>query len=1099
MVPLVGLFDSICALQGERVAVYCEEAYLGDDECTYYELQFRSRRLASVLARRLATTRSKRVLIVTEGCALAELVAMLACLRVGATFVPVSPQLDNLADICSALSPHAAIVVADNDFHPTVKSLAAVGVFRCAMVDCAGELVEALDVDEYTNVCVEQNQPMYILTTSGSTGTPKFVKGTQCGLRNRVEWGWESFPFDPYTEERVLRRTPLTFVDALAEIFCPLLCSTARVALWVPARDRILTKGIDKDFSDVASRNQVSRITLVPSQLRVMLSVVPDMASIWPSLKVVFVSGEALPSTLACSFSSSLPNCTLVNLYGSTEMAGDVTYLKVHPSATTTTSTAASSRFGSPIGYAIDGNVLDIVVAVSEGSGVNTFRRAQSLESGQLLMCGVHLALGYVTTPSGPTDMAFISDPTIDGEVRRGCYYLTGDVACRDSDGSLLWLGRTDNQVKIRGERVELEGIEEAVKSALDLPRQIVALHLNGMLVVIVETEEVDLDEATRACVMAASRTRVNLILTRRRLPKTIAGKLDRKKLVRELEEVSDASPGSVSNGNSGTCSTEDAHYDTRTIKNIICDVFREVLQPPPEIQKLLDGCLGELTFAAIGGDSLVAIEANSILGKRSSLFQSIGNAAILDTSLDELTRLVMSHSGSDSSSRSDSSHRPSNKRPRAASRTDEGTEAEVDAYRMYWRSVGDVGTQARKVELCALKLGMCVDAPPLIREDAHGAANLFTVSHGGDVVRMNLPSKQSNEALWTCYLQKSSLLEVPLRHVEGAPVLSRDGHTLYVCSYAAVEFREDEANDATRDNDIGAKGALWAIDAVSGLVRWVACAPDLCKGAPALCEHERGDAMGLETSTYDVVIFGCYDGYCYIASCSTGHVLGGVEVGGPLFAAPVIVCSMSDDGEFTLATASTTGCINLTRCCVVKTGDKGQCTLTSEHIWTKNLQSPIFSTPAVIQDSLLVAAVDGTVRCLSISTGESVWDTTFPRPVFSSPRLCPGAGTFVVGCHDGYVRCVDVSSGDTLWSHDLGCAIFSQPFVCGNGDIVVSTTAGGIHVLATDVERGGVKCIFHHLLPAECFSSPRVVEKPTRCIIVGARDEYTYAFTFSQ
>jgi acyl-coenzyme A synthetase/AMP-(fatty) acid ligase/outer membrane protein assembly factor BamB len=1015
----------------------------------------------------------------------------------------VSPQLDNLADICSTLSPHAAIVVANNDFHPTIKSLAAVGVFRCAMVDCAGELVEALDVDEYTNVCMEQDQPMYILTTSGSTGTPKFVKGTQCGLRNRVEWGWESFPFDSNTEERVLRRTPLTFVDALAEIFCPLLCSTAHVALWVPSRDRMLTKGIDEDFSEVASRNQVSRITLVPSQLRVLLSVVPDMASVWPSLKVVFVSGEALPSTLVCSFSSSLPNCTLVNLYGSTEMAGDVTYIKMHPptrAATTTTSTATLPGFSSRIGYVIDGNVLDIVVAASEGSGVNTFRRAKNLESGQLLMSGVHLALGYVTTPSGSTDTAFISDPTIDGEVHSGSYYLTGDIAYRDGDGCLQWLGRADNQVKIRGERVELEGIEEAVKSALDQPRQVVALHLNSMLVVVVETEEVDLDEATRACVVAASRTRVNLILARRHLPKTIAGKLDRKKLLRELEEASDASPEPASNGNSGTCSTKDAHYDARMIKNMICAVFKEVLHPPPDVQKLLNGCLGELTFTAVGGDSLAAIEAYSILVKRSSMYQSIGNAAmLLDTSLDELTRLVMPGSGSDSSLRLDSYHKPSNKRRRAASRTDEGTEVEVDADSVYWRSVGDVGTQALKVELCALKLGMCVDAPPLLHTDTCGAAtNVFTVSHGGDIVRINLPSKQSNEALWTCYLQKSSLLEVPLRHVEGAPVLSRDGHILYVCSYAAVEFREDEVNDETQDHGIGTKGALWAIDAVSGLVRWVACAPDLCKGAPALCEYDWGDTVGLDTSADGVVIFGCYDGNCYIVSCTTGHVLGCVEVGGPLFAAPVIVRSMSSDGEFTLATSSTTGCINLTRCCV-KSGDKGQCTLTSELIWTKNPQSPIFSTPAVIQDSLLVADVNGTVRCLNIFTGESVWETTFPRPVFSSPRLCPGTGTFVVGCHDGYVRCVDVSSGDTLWSHDLGCAIFSQPFVCGNGDIVVSTTAGGIHVLATDVERGGVKCIFRHLLPAECFSSPRVVEKPTRCIIVGARNECTYAFTFLQ
>jgi len=1110
LIGIVSLFDEISNFAGERTAIVTEELLKGESEHCFLELQFRSRVLANVLHNRLATKRGSVVLLACDGCALAELVGMLACMRVGATFVPISEKLHNLEDIIDILHPHAAIVVGDGDAHPTVASLAHRGVFRCALLDETGDLVEAKDVEEYLEVhsYQENSHPIYIFPTSGSTGNPKYVRGTEEGLLNRLKWQWKMYPFTHGYEEVVLRRTPMAFIDTLAEIFSPLTCTSAQASLWVPSRERLRRRGIDLSLATTANAAGVSRITVIPSQLHVLLSTCKNIASVWPALKVVFVSGETLSTTLVDTFSSLLPRVTLVNLYGSTEVAGDVTFFQAHPLLLPSNKRSSVHREGSPIGVAIDGNSVKVIDGGAE-VGCSVFRTVDSGEIGELLVGGMHVAQGYAERKEHQslreTVNGFVHNPVIDGVQYFGRYFRTGDLAYQQSDGGgcHYWVGRVDNQVKIRGERVELEGIEAAAKAILPHPQPaIAALCLSsekeekgGILILVLESTEEALTAQLRAGLMNISRTKINLILCMKKFPRTVAGKVDRIQLKKSLEGHSSSLPQPLAE-TEGLGSSTPLTYATAMAA--ICTVFDRVLRPPPQIERMLqnphDPATAELTFKSIGGDSLSAIECRWALHKSLALkfIADSWNVNILSTSIGDLAKMVTGDGAFTLTSSSTSSMR---KRARAA---DEDTERpntdEFDRKNVKWQRIGTVpmgGTH--QAHLAAFKMSMCVDAPPLVHyDDESGRVLVFAASHGGDVVCScfsNFPDCDGSDSIsvvWTTLLNHP-LMENSLRHVEGAAVLSHDKRSLFMCSYMAVESEQDlNVENSTH------KGALWCIDASNGKIKWVFPVPDLCKSAPVLWEKD-------DSLDDDIAIFGCYNGMCYFVACEEGTSLGQISLGGAIFAQPLLlldpVGAKQVDGAM-LLTATTTGRIHGTRC--EATSDK----IRSKSIWSQVLKAPVFATPVLCGEIMIIAAVDGSVRGVQCIDGSCVWETSLPRPVFSSPRLSTNnevlGSCVILGCHDGWLRCLKASSGEIKWMHDLGCAIFSQPYAFESGDdMVVSTTAGEVIVLGVQ-EETKVYSKFSHLLPAECFSSARgASDGASRLFSLGARNDLLYIFTW--
>jgi amino acid adenylation domain-containing protein len=273
----------------------------------------------------------------------------------------------------------------------------------------------------------------YVIYTSGSTGKPKGVLGTHRASINRFTWMWKTYPFTP--DEACCQKTTLSFVDAVWEIFGPLLQGIRLV---------IIPDLVVKDaalFLQILAQHTVTRIVLVPSLLRFLLdSGGPTMKKHLSSLKYWVSSGEALPLELVWRFQHYMPQATLINLYGSSEVAADATFYEIKPGQQPT---------NVPIGRPIANSQVYLLDQAMQLVPIGML--------GELYIGGDGLARGYLNRPE-LTDERFIPDPFRQTPGAR--LYKTGDLAHYEPDGTLIFLGRIDHQVKIRGMRVELGEIE---------------------------------------------------------------------------------------------------------------------------------------------------------------------------------------------------------------------------------------------------------------------------------------------------------------------------------------------------------------------------------------------------------------------------------------------------------------------------------------------------------------------------------------------------------------------------------------------------------------------------------------------------------------
>ena len=353
---IVGSFDEHCLMQGDDIAVYTDDSYYikdsrdsndddDDDEeigISYLEIQFNYQSLAAQLYHRFGVRENDNVLLLLkEGNTAAEITSILACARLGSPFVPVDPEWmhfgSRFKSIIEDVNPVAAIVVGKNDDDEMVQLLASLKIYRIALINEDGTPVmeEASVSDIRSDLPVlksysllEDNSnsndiivpPLYVLFTSGSSGKPKGVKGSHHGLLNRIQWQYSKFPYE--LGEVAARRTPLTFVDSVVEIMAPLL---AGVPLSTIKKEAITALGLS-GIAERASKVGVTRLTILPSQLSMAIKIDKSIGSKWHCLKYIVVSGEPCYSLLLKDVQSAFPNAYFINLYGSTEVSGDVTY-----------------------------------------------------------------------------------------------------------------------------------------------------------------------------------------------------------------------------------------------------------------------------------------------------------------------------------------------------------------------------------------------------------------------------------------------------------------------------------------------------------------------------------------------------------------------------------------------------------------------------------------------------------------------------------------------------------------------------------------------------------------------------------------------------
>ncbi|WP_255458746.1 AMP-binding protein [Nocardia sp. SYP-A9097] len=535
---LVSLFEAQAAATPEATALIYEQQRL-----TYLELSQRSNRLARRLIAAGIGPESTVALAIRRSTEL--VVAIYATIQAGAAYLPLDRDqpADRINHILDTAQPRI-LLTAEGDFASGRTALDMTELEQAAQ-DLSGTPIAGTE----RNHPLRPDNTAYVIFTSGSTGKPKGVAVTHRAIVNRLIWMQAQYRLTP--EGAVLQKTSATFDVSVWEFFWPLQTG-ARLVLATPDGHR--------DPAYLARLMAEERITtshFVPSMLAAFVvtlnsgtnPVIP--ARFWPGstdgggsrpkacrddegkpppqqlsqllqLRRVFASGEALSAVTARQF-RELTGARLHNLYGPTEAAVDITYHEVDDLDT------SSVPIGLPVFntrvYVLDSRLHPVAPGMA----------------GELYLAGVQLATGYLARPDLTADR-FVANPFAVG----ARMYRTGDLVKWTASGELEYLGRTDFQVKLRGQRIELGEIEAALLARPGVTQAVVMMradsHAGDQLVgYVVAGNGGPLDDNDRAALPDELKTALAqslpsymvpaVVLVLDEFPLNASGKLDRKAL----------------------------------------------------------------------------------------------------------------------------------------------------------------------------------------------------------------------------------------------------------------------------------------------------------------------------------------------------------------------------------------------------------------------------------------------------------------------------------------------------------------------------------------------------------------------------------------
>lgn len=408
------LVESLAAERPETTAVVD-----GDVTWDLGRLNARANRLARHLTC-LGVGPEDRVALLL-GHSVEWVISVLAVMKAGGVFVPLDPaypreRLAGMLEDC-----RAKVVVTTGGLIDRVANDGPMFV----RLDADAAVIDALPETNLRTAVAPENLA-YIIYTSGSTGRPKGVMVPHRGLCHLQQAISSAFGVRP--GDRVLQFAPLSFDASIAE-----LCQTLPrgVALVLPPQD-VMTPGgeLTRALTDL----RVTVATLPPS----LLAVLPGSL---PSVRVLVSAGEACTAEVVRRWA---PGRTFVNAYGPTEVTVCATAGPCNADADTPP----------PIGRPLENVTVHVLDARLRPVPVGV--------SGELCVGGAGVTRGYFGRP-GRTAEVFVPDPF--GDTPGARLYRTGDLVRRRDDGQLVFLGRIDRQVKVRGHRVEPGEVEACLRA----------------------------------------------------------------------------------------------------------------------------------------------------------------------------------------------------------------------------------------------------------------------------------------------------------------------------------------------------------------------------------------------------------------------------------------------------------------------------------------------------------------------------------------------------------------------------------------------------------------------------------------------------------
>ncbi|GGS28025.1 amino acid adenylation domain-containing protein [Streptomyces parvus] len=413
----------------------------GDTELTYAELNRRANRLAHTLIARGAGP--ERLVAIAMGRSADLVVTLLAVLKSGAAYLPVDPALPqerirHLLDDASV-----QLLVTTREVGAALPATD-VALLVTDDADTAAETARRSDddpVDGDRTAPLSPENPAYVIYTSGSTGRPKGVVVTHRSVVDYLGWTRLSYPGAAGV---AMLHSPVSFDLTVTALFTPLTLGGTVIVADLEEDDRL---------SGRLARTPCTFMKATPSHLP-LLGALPAAYS--PDTELL-LGGEALFGEALTDWRARHPDATVWNVYGPTEATVNVTEYRVGPGVDLS---AGPVPMGRPQGN-VRAYVLDALL-----------RPAPAGVPGELYVAGPCLARGYLGR-AALTSERFVADPY---GPAGGRMYRTGDVVRRQADGNLVFVGRADDQVKVRGHRIELGEVAAAVAAVPDVASQAVVV-----------------------------------------------------------------------------------------------------------------------------------------------------------------------------------------------------------------------------------------------------------------------------------------------------------------------------------------------------------------------------------------------------------------------------------------------------------------------------------------------------------------------------------------------------------------------------------------------------------------------------------------------
>lgn len=489
---------------------YLDEIALEDGAMryTYQEVNHLSNRLGNML-QELGVGREEKVAILLPRRA-EVYIAMLGVLKSGGAYIPLDPEIPAERVNFILQDSAAKLLITANEILDRIADQ--LNEFSIFNIDQELGSLNQYPATKPSSEDRSGNDLCYIIYTSGTTGNPKGVLLEHRNVVNYVRSAQQIYPID--STYRALQGFSVSFDASVEEIWVPW---SVGATLVVGTFD---TMRSGDRFASILQQLEISFLSCAPT----LLSMVKEDIS---SLKILIFGGEVCTTDLAHRWCK--PYRLVYNTYGPTEATVIATYSILNPAEEVT------------IGRALPG--YDVLI-VKEDQQI-----AAEGEEGELLIGGASIARGYLHQEA-LTQKKFIVTDRYKGVEER--YYRTGDLAKYNSAGELVYIGRSDAQVKVRGFRVELAEIEGLLQTCKGVQAAVVNLHQDTQQLAAYVVLQQDRTTVDRNAIAALLRTKLPYYMIPATLdviaslPMISSQKVNRKQLPPPLTPLTDSSDRAI-------------------------------------------------------------------------------------------------------------------------------------------------------------------------------------------------------------------------------------------------------------------------------------------------------------------------------------------------------------------------------------------------------------------------------------------------------------------------------------------------------------------------------------------------------------------------